>query len=283
MHDFANRVVVISGGASGIGFAFAKRFGSEGAKIVIADINQSQLAAAEKALAALGITAAAQHCDMAEYQQVEALADFVWTKFGRGDVILNAAGIAGHRCPVLEQSRENIAKIFNTNFYGVWHGTKVFGRRFVEQGTPAAIYNIGSENSLYNFVPRNFAYQVSKHGVFAMTDALREEVPDFISVSLIIPGWVQTGMTKAATGGMDADEFVRIAMEQLKEGKFFVVSHAHNIVHIASRYQEIKEAYDRFAPRYPGDDEYDVPSLIEKMRAASTQDRTLRSGNGRSG
>lgn len=271
MKDFSGKVVVITGGASGIGLSFAGRFGRDGAKVVLADVNQEGLEKAEKSLREAGIEAAGFVCDVAVRAEVENLLGFACEKFGTADVILNGAGVGSARHRVVKFAREEIDRVMATNFYGVWHGVCVFGEFFMARGEPAAIYNIGSENSFFNFVPRNFAYQVSKHGVLVMSDALRREMPDFIDVSLICPGWVLTGMTKANPNGMAADDFTAIAMKQLKAGEFFVVSHAHNIVHIKKLHQEIESAYAKYAPRYEGDEEYDVPTLLAKLAKGEQQ------------
>ena len=266
MESFAGKTVVITGGASGIGLGFAKAMGQEGARIVICDILQERINSSLTELADMGIEAAGQQCNVAEMPEVEALAEFAWDTFKTVDVVINGAGISG-RGAVLDADRADIEKVLDVNFFGVWNGCKVFGNRFVDQGTPSAIYNIGSENSLYNFVPNAFGYEVSKHAVFSMTDALRKEVPDFIDVALICPGYVNTNMTGDAGLGMDVDPFVAIIIEQLKAGNFLAVSHAHNIVRIDERYNEIKEAYATYAPRYEGDEEYDVPTLMAKYAA----------------
>ena len=61
---------------------------------------------------------------------------------------------------------------------------------------------------------------------------------------------------------MDTDEFAELAMKQLLAGQFFVVSHAYNLVRIRARHEEIEAAYARYAPRYQGDDEFDVRTLM---------------------
>ena len=263
MDDFSNKTIVITGGASGIGLGFAKAMGQEGANIVICDILADRINTALNELKSLNINAIGKQCDVANIDEVQQLADFAWENFASVDGIINGAGI-GSPGGVLKVEREDIEKVLDINFYGVWNGCKVFGQRFIEQGTPAAIYNIGSENSLYNFVPKTFAYHVSKHAVLSMTDALRAEVPDFIDVSLICPGWVNTNMTPHH--GMTVEEFIPIALQQLKAGQFYVVSHAYNIVRINDRYNEIKQAYETYAPRYEGDDEYDLMTFIAKSR-----------------
>ena len=64
------------------------------------------------------------------------------------------------------------------------------------------------------------------------------------------------------SGGMNADEFASIVKKQIKAGEHFIVSHAYNMVHVEKRHEEIKKAYSTYAPRYAGDDEYDVGKLI---------------------
>ncbi len=267
MDNFSDKVIVITGGGTGIGYAFAKQFGKEGAKVVIAGRRQEKIDEAVNSLSALGIEAAGTVCDTSDYAQVEALADFAWNRYGKADVILNNAGISQKPRPVLRSKLEDIKTVMDINFYGVWNGMSVFGNRFMRQKTPAAIYNIGSENSLFNAVPFNFTYVTSKQAVYAMTEALREELPDFIDVSLICPGLVTSDMTSSFAPGMDADKFVGIAMKQLRANKFYVVSHGFNMEYIDARYKEVREAYEEYAPRYEGDDEFDIRSLIKKMRS----------------
>ncbi|MFN3231741.1 MAG: SDR family NAD(P)-dependent oxidoreductase [Alphaproteobacteria bacterium] len=271
MESYKDKVVVITGGATGIGLSFAKRFGGDGAKLVLAGRRQDKLDAAVEELKALGIEAACNVCDVSVYSQVEALADFAWETFGRADVIMNNAGVLAPPSTVIDAQPEHVRHVMDVNYFGVWNGVSVFGKRFIEQGTPAAIYNVGSENSFYNFVPGTFAYESAKHGLHALTDALREEAPDFIEVSFVCPGFVYSEMT-AAVGGdaaMPTDKYTGIAFKQLKAGEYYVVSHAYNVVRITDRYEEMMAAYAKYAPRYDGDDEYDARSLMAKMMAAA--------------
>lgn len=265
MKNFQDKVVVITGGATGIGFSFAKQFGNEGAKIVIAGIRQNRVNDAVEKLQTLGIEAKGIQCDVTELADVEAAADFAWNEFGRVDVILNNAGVGSALLPVMEMTREHIMKALDVNLFGVWNGVSVFGKRMIEQGTPCAIYNVGSENSLFNAVPHGSEYVASKHAVYAMTTALREEVPEFMDVGLICPGLVNSELGSGIDFGMDTDTFTAIAMKQIKEGKFFIVSHAYNMVRINDRYTEIREAYEKYAPRYESDAEFDVRTLMATM------------------
>jgi NAD(P)-dependent dehydrogenase (short-subunit alcohol dehydrogenase family) len=267
MKDFKDKVIVITGGATGIGFGLAKAFGTEGAKIVLAEPRESRLQEAVAELEKIGVEATYTICDVTKSDQVEALADFAWAWKGHVDVIINNAGIMVPHAPVLDMPIEHIEQIFAVNFYGVVHGSKVFGKRFIEQGTPAAIYNLGSENSFFHGTPLNGAYVATKHSVFAITQSLYEEMPDFIEVSLICPGFVvsELGPEENMQYGMPTDQFIEIAMQQIKAGEFFVVSHAYNMVPITERYEMVKRAYDKFAPRYGGDQRYHVRSVIKPV------------------
>jgi NAD(P)-dependent dehydrogenase (short-subunit alcohol dehydrogenase family) len=263
MKDFKDKVVVITGGATGIGFSFAKQFGGQGAKIVIAARRSERINESVKKLKAMGIEAKGTQCDVSIRAEVEALADFAWKEFGRVDVIVNNAGLGPSLTSVIDISEEQVKTLMDVNLSGVWNGVSVFGKRFRKQGTPCAIYNLGSENSLFDGVPSGGEYVVSKHAVLALTDVLRKEAPDFMDVGLICPGIVNSELVEGGiTFGMDTDKFTSIAMEQIRAGKFFIVSHAYNMARIEERYNEVKEAYEKYAPRYEGDVEFDVITMM---------------------
>ena len=267
MKDFKDKVIVIPGGATGIGFGFAKAFGAKGAKIILAEPRENRLQEAIVKLKDLGVEATYTICDVTKPEQVEALADFAWAWKGHVDVIINNAGIMVPHAPVLDMPIEHIEQIFAVNVYRVVYVSKVFGKRFIEQGTPAAIYNMGSENSFFHGTPLNGAYVATKHSVFAITQSLYEELPDFIEVSLICPGFVisELGPEKNMQYGMPTDQFIEVAMQQIKTGEFFVVSHSYNMVPITERYEMVKRAYDKYAPRCEGDQQYHVRTVIKPV------------------
>jgi NAD(P)-dependent dehydrogenase (short-subunit alcohol dehydrogenase family) len=267
MREFRDKVVVITGGATGIGFAFARAFAAEGAKIVISGLRGNRLRDSAGALAESGADVKSHVGDVSKLEDVEALADFAWNAYGHVDVIMNNAGVMVQHNSVIDMPIEDIQNIFAVNFFGVLYGCKVFGKRFIEQGTPAAIYNLGSENSLFHGTPYNGAYVATKHSVLAITHSLYEELPSFIDVSLICPGFVvsELGPEENMKYGMATDKFIGIAMEQLKANEFFVVSHAYNMERIDDRHKMLSKAYATYAPRYAGDQEYDVRTIIGPM------------------
>jgi NAD(P)-dependent dehydrogenase (short-subunit alcohol dehydrogenase family) len=102
MKDFKDKVIVITGGATGIGFGLSKAFGTEGAKIVLAEPRESRLQEAVAELEKIGVEATYTICDVTKPDQVEALADFAWAWKGHVDVIINNAGIMVPHAPVLD-------------------------------------------------------------------------------------------------------------------------------------------------------------------------------------
>lgn len=267
MENFESKTVVITGGGSGIGRAFARRFGEEGARLVLADVDEQGLDEASAELRAAGRDVVIKICDVSDIAQVEQLADEVWSSHGRADVIFNNAGIATARGPAIETDRQEMDRIFGVNLFGVWNGVSVFGKRFVAEKEPSLILNTGSENSFFIATPQSWPYVATKHAVWAMTESLREEMPDRVGVGLLIPGFVNTPLVPV-DAGMDVDRFTEIAMPQIKAGEFYIVTHAYNAVKIEERIAEIRRAYETWAPRHEGDDQYDVRTLLRRLSAA---------------
>ncbi len=267
MTDYRGKTVAITGGATGIGFALAKALGAEGANIVIGEPRADRLEAAVAELRAAGVSVESTPLDVADPQSVDAFADFAWEQFGQVDLAVNNAGISIGQSPLVDLPLEKLHQIFGVNVFGVWHGCAAFGRRMIAQGTPAAIYNLGSENSLFVAVPNSAGYVATKHAVLGMTEAFRLEMPDFITVGTIFPGFVGTEMIPEAMRGlgMAPDQFAETIIAQIRAGERFVVSHACNRDSITPRRDALDKAYDTYAPRYEGDDQYDVGKLIARL------------------
>ena len=137
MQDFKNKVIAITGGATGIGFGLAKALGADGAKIIIGEPRPEVLETAISELTALGIEAAASVLDVADLESVEAFAAFAWEQFGQVDMLINNAGISGGRGSIYNVDMAEARRVFDVNFFGIWHGCAAFSRRMVAQGTPA--------------------------------------------------------------------------------------------------------------------------------------------------
>jgi NAD(P)-dependent dehydrogenase (short-subunit alcohol dehydrogenase family) len=188
------KVAIITGGASGIGLATVKKFVSEGAKVVIADINlaQAQAAVAEvDALGFAGSTAAAQ-VNVAEYRDVEAMVATTVEIFGKLDIIFNNAGIAGGK-PLLDHDPEvDYVPMIRVDQDGVYYGILAAGRQFRAQGTPGVIINT---SSIYGEAAAElaFSYSAAKAAVISFTQSAAYELAEYgIRVVAITPGRVGT-------------------------------------------------------------------------------------------
>jgi len=266
MLNIKNRTAVITGGATGIGLGLAKACGNRGARIVIGEPRSAQLDAALSTLREMGILAQGVVLDVSSVEQLEAFADEAFGAEGDVALVVNNAGVGQRPGSVLDTPLEEMQRVMAVNFQGVWQGCQVFGRRLIEQESEAAIYNTGSENSFFVAVHHAAAYVASKHAVLGLTDALREEMPAHIRVGMIAPGFVATPLIPEAMRplGMPIDEFAAAILPQMLAGEPYVVSHGYNQVRIDQRYQLIRDAYRRYAPRKAGDERFDVRHLVEQ-------------------
>lgn len=271
MLDVTDRTVVITGGATGIGFGLARAFGARGANVVIGEPRQARLDEAVAMLNDTGIRARAMPLDVTDSEQLSDFTEQAFAAFGEVAVVINNAGIGQARGSVIDTPVEELQRVMAVNFEGVWRGCQAFGRRLIEQGTPARLYNTGSENSFFVAVSHSAAYVASKHAVLGLTDCLREEMPDYISVGMIAPGFVGSELIPEPMRpmGMPVDEFAEIIAPQILAGEPYVVSHGYNRVRIDERQSQILDSYERSAPRVEGDERYDVKVLLEPLKSQS--------------
>ena len=267
MLDIKGRTVVITGGATGIGFGIAKACGALGANVIIGEPRQKRLDEAVASLAELGVNARAFLLDVTDAEQFAQFTDSAFAAFGDVALVVNNAGVGQQRGSVVDTAEAEMQRVMAVNFQGVWRGCRLFGRRLIEQGTPAAIYNTGSENSFFIAVSHSATYVASKHAVWGLTDALRQELPDFIAVGMIAPGFVGSELIPEPMRpmGMPVDEFAAIILPQMLAGEAYVVSHGYNQVRIGERQQQIADAYQKSAPRREGDERYDVALLLKSL------------------
>jgi len=204
MRELRGRVAVVTGAASGIGFAMARRFAAEGMRLVLADVEEAALAESARALESGGAELLTRPTDVSSAEQVEALADAAFERFGAAHVIANNAGVvcAG---PAHELAPQDWNWVLRVNLWGVIHGVRVFTPRLVEQGeghmlATASIAGLAA-------VPGLGAYNVSKFGVVALMETLHHELAEAgskVGVSVLCPGNVLTRITEADRNRPDA-------------------------------------------------------------------------------
>jgi NAD(P)-dependent dehydrogenase (short-subunit alcohol dehydrogenase family) len=228
-----DHVAVITGGASGIGFAAAQKFAGLGMKVCIADLGADRLAAAEAKLvsASPGRTAniMTMAVDVSRAEEVSKLEAAVRGRFGGTDLLMNNAGIQPGSA--MFGPAENWQRILGVNLWGVIHGSQIFAPGMIERGRPGLIINTGSKQGITT-PPGDPAYNVSKAGVKAFTEALQHELRNVkggrITAHLLIPGFVFTGLTakgrtEKPAGAWTAEQTVDFMIERLEAGDFYIL------------------------------------------------------------
>lgn len=221
----SGNVAVITGGASGIGLACARRFAALGLKVCIADANPDAL---DKAGAELGDAGLAVRVDVSDRGSVEALADRVAAELGPVSVLMNNAGVGGGGDAL--SNPDGWMRVLGVNLMGVVNGTQVFGPPMAEGGSPGLIINTGSKQGV-TCPPGDTAYNVSKAGVKALTEGLahtlRTRPGCQVSAHLLIPGFTYTGMIAARVpqqppGAWTSDQVVDRLLEGIARDEFYI-------------------------------------------------------------
>jgi NAD(P)-dependent dehydrogenase (short-subunit alcohol dehydrogenase family) len=198
MQEFAGRVAVVTGGASGIGLGLARRFIAEGMKVVIGDVEKDALDTAVADLAAGGAEVEGVVTDVSDAAQVQALADAAISRFGAVHIACNNAGVGGGGLS-WEMSLATWEWIVGVNMWGVIHGVRSFVPLLM-QHPEAHIVNTASVAGLVA-APFMGPYNASKHAVVAISETLHHELAmaaPQVKVSVLCPGWVNTNIADAA-------------------------------------------------------------------------------------
>ncbi len=266
MEQLQNRVAVITGGASGIGFATAEALAREGARIVLADIEEKSLATAAEKIRALGVKAEGVVCDVSSRKSVEALADAAFERMGAVHVVFLNAGVAVSG-PVVNMTHDDWRWVIDVDLWGVIHGVESFAARIVEQGECG---HIAATASFAGMVPNVGlgAYCVAKYGVVALMEVLHRELREHgIGTSVLCPMRVKTNIDASGRnrqndyGGPEKQNYPEVDESQMagrqipvesvaqlvvngiKRNKLYLFPHAESREFIQRRFKRIDESF----------------------------------------
>ncbi|MBA4612315.1 SDR family oxidoreductase [Stappia taiwanensis] len=191
-----NKVAIVTGAAGGIGFAIARRFVQDGAKVVIADLDDARGAAAEAELGALGEVRYV-HCNVAEKLDVRNLVAATLDAFGDIDILVNNAGIVVG-ADFLDLEEADFDRVLGVNLKGAFLCSQAVARHMVDKvkdgGTPGTIINMSSVNAVFA-IANQVPYSISKGGMNQLTKvAALSLAPYGIRVNGIGPGSIMTEM-----------------------------------------------------------------------------------------
>lgn len=271
MQDLQGKTAFVTGGANGIGFALARAFISEGMRVVIADVDQVALAAAEHALAGANTEVMAIQLDVTDRAQFAAVADAVEARFGKVHVVCNNAGV--YRGGALDQvTYADWDWIMGVNVGGVVNGVQTFVSRMQAHGEGGHIVNTASMAGMITSAGLG-VYNASKFAVVGLSEALRTDLAGSnIGVSVLCPGMVKTRilesertrpselmpneksaeiaakahsevMHMAMQTGIEPEEVAQKVVDAIKANQLYVFPHAEFRDVAAARFASIVESF----------------------------------------
>jgi NAD(P)-dependent dehydrogenase (short-subunit alcohol dehydrogenase family) len=255
MQDFLGRTAVITGGASGIGLGMARSFAGRGMQLVLADLDEELLKAAEKEFSAAGTSVVCQVCDVSKLKDVELLAEVTMDRFGAVHVVCSNAGVG------IPTSARNVKLadwewIINVDLWGPIYAVKTFLPLIEEQG----VGHINATSSMAGLISSQMmgAYNVAKHGVVALMAAVERELrakKSNVRASVLCPGPINTNISRhsvdfrpgrgkpkgdsekagklagniqaALEQGMHPDEVGEMVANAVEQEKFWILTHPH--------------------------------------------------------
>ena len=268
MQDFTGKLAVITGGASGVGRSLAFALGAEGARVLIADVDEQGLEKAEAQLTVKGVDAHSQRCDVSRPDDLDALAAKAFDDLGGAHLVFANAGIsAGEAGNLWEYSSHDWQWTFNVNFWGVIHSINAFMPRLVAQGEEAHLAITGSGNGAFIVYPDQPVYTATKAAIQAVTEALHIQTRNQdspVKIHALFPGphIVDTGIFNSdrvrpsefekpegsPETGINSAEDLRKLMEFM--GQKLVTTHPDEVAQTAIR--GIRDNQFWIAPLNPG-------------------------------
>jgi NAD(P)-dependent dehydrogenase (short-subunit alcohol dehydrogenase family) len=278
MDNLAGRVAVVTGAASGFGRAMALAFAAEGMHVALADVDEGNLARVADEVRAQGVKALAQRVDVAQGEQVEALAARTVAELGGVHLVCNNAGVS----PLGAAWENTVADwrwALGVNLWGVIHGVRAFAPRLIAQNQ-GHIVNTASVAGLIA-PPGMSVYNVTKHAVVALSESLYHDLRERksrVGVSVLCPAYVPTGIADSErsrpaelanpadekpaellarqevlrkavrSGKISAEQIAQAVVAAVKAERFYILTHPRIKGAIEARMQDILEER---APRNP--------------------------------
>ena len=297
MQNFNDKIAVITGAGSGFGLEVARIAAKRGMKLVLADVQQDALDRARTELEAAGAQVLAVKVDVSKHDEVQAMAEATFKRFGVPNFVFNNAGV-GAGGFIWEHELADWQWVMGVNLWGVVYGIKAFTQPMLDAAAKdpsfeAHIVNTASMAGLLT-PPNMGVYNVTKHAVVAMTETLYQDlslVTDQVNCSVLCPYFVPTGIhashrnrpsdlkheappTKSQkvaqamseksvnSGKVSAADVAGFIFKAMEEKRFYIYSHPHALGNVERRMTDIVKG------KNPGDPFEDTPHVREKLVAA---------------
>lgn len=266
--SFDGRVAVVTGGASGIGRALALAFAREGARVVVADVDEPGMAETVGAITAQGGEALAVPTDVSELAQVQALADRAFARFGAVHVLCNNAGVVVHG-GLEAATHRDWQWVIGVNLWGVIHGLEAFLPRMIARRQGGHIVNTASMAGLIASQGLGI-YNTTKYAVVGLSETLAKDLrPYGIGVSVLCPMGVATRIREAERNRPAAlrnpagtapaaevaligrtlapEEIAERVLADIRAGALYIITHAEGLEPLRRRFERMEQAIRRLA------------------------------------
>ena len=233
MDEFAGKVAVITGAASGMGRAYARRFSAEGMSVVLADIDGEGLERLVAELREAGRDASGVVADVTDADSVEALAEEAFARHGGVHVLSSNAGGGGDaRGPIWENTQAQWDFVFGLNMYGVVNGIRSFVPRMIAMDEEAHVVNTSSMSGI---VPGGLIYGAAKHAVVSISETLHLQLRrrDLkVHAHALCPWFVKTSLTQrsddpravaAYRGAIQPEDVAEAVVRALRDNRFYIL------------------------------------------------------------
>lgn len=281
--NLGNKRVVITGAASGIGKALAEALAAEGARLMLADLDEKRVEAlAEELGEATGIA-----CDVSDHAAVERLAETAHASLGGVDLVFANAGTILNG-PLINASPAEFDWLMGVNLRGAWSCMTVFARLMQSQPDGGRICLTASEHALGMQHTGAGVYTASKQAALGLAEVLRAELRPAVGISVFCPGLVATGLANAVipghlpqprthqrafsravlAKGMSAAEAAQAAIAGVCRGDDLIVTHPNSFAAAERRFAAISEAFAAQAPVGDDANRYDVNQIVADLITA---------------
>jgi NAD(P)-dependent dehydrogenase (short-subunit alcohol dehydrogenase family) len=259
---FTDRVAVVTGGGSGIGRALTLALAREGAKVVVADVDEAAMESVAREARDHGAQAVTVRTDVTELVQVQALAERAWKTFGAVHVLCNNAGVATWG-GLEKATHRDWQWVLGVNLWGVIHGVEAFVPRMIAGGQPGHIVNTASMAGLIASQGLG-VYNTSKYAVVGLSETLAKDLKPYgIGVSVLCPMGVETriresersrpaalrnepGTAQAAVEligrYLTPDSVAGMVLDAMRRGELYVITHDEGLEPLRRRFDRMQQS-----------------------------------------
>ena len=274
MESLKNKVAFITGGGHGIGLSIGRIFAQQGARVVLADINEKRLASAKETLASADLSVETVVCDVADPDALRSAADFTLERFGKVHIVVNNAGVSLAGKPG-KIPFEDWRWIVDINLMSVAYGVEIFTPLIQSHGEGGYFINTASMAG-HIAGPAMSPYHATKFAVVGYSESIRADLAaDNIGVSVLCPAWVRTDIHNAGVNkpsltnraaadesssnepeagiadiaaviesGIAPDDLAQWVLECMLDKRFYIFSHPSMTQHLDARAALIKADYE---------------------------------------